>query len=58
VEDDDHQNRPERVTNDSYPDNVDAYNTNPVLGDDKPTNRGTPNGALRTFSGNGKKLWM
>ena len=35
------------MTSDSYPDNVDAYNTNPV-GDNKPTNKGTPNGALRT----------
>jgi hypothetical protein len=45
VEDDDHQKRLERVTSDSYPENISPYDTNPA-GDDKPTNKGTPNGAL------------
>jgi hypothetical protein len=53
MEDVDDQKRPERVTNESYPDNVDAHNTNPV-GDDKPTNKRPPNGALHTISGNGE----
>ena len=57
VEDDGHQKWLERVTNDSYSHNVDPYITNPV--DDKPTNKGTPNGALHTtFSENSKKVWM
>jgi hypothetical protein len=53
VEDDDPEKRLERVTSDSYPDNIGPYDTNPVE-DGRLTNKGPPNGALHTtFSGNG-----
>ena len=48
VEDDDHQRRLDRVTSDSYLDNISAYDTNPELGDGRPTNKGPPGDALHT----------
>ena len=47
MEDDDHQTLLERVTSDSYPDNISAYDTNPVEYG-RPTNKEPPNDALRT----------
>ena len=43
----DHQRRLERVTSDSYPDNISAYDTNPV-GNGRSTNKGPPYDALHT----------
>ena len=47
MEDCDLQTPPERVTSDSYPNNISAYNTIPV-GDGRHTNKAPPNDALRT----------